>query len=496
VSAGKDVTKSSSKGAAAKNGKGTGKGPKKVYHPSFDERRTKGKAARDQMPLDSQDDWAPAADRPDPVALLTEQDASRDADLVPVRHGRMMVSPFTFYRGAARIMAADLKDTSTAGLDVQLCGDAHLSNFGVFGSPERLLLFDLNDFDETLPGPFEYDVKRMAASFTIAARNNGFKKADVRLVTRAAVTAYRQAMAGFAKMGLMETWYSRLDEDQLLGGVRSAGVGTNKQEKRALKTTERNLAKARTRDSLQALSKLCEVVDGKYRIVSQPPVLVPARDIAAAYGITDDLEELIREELRSYRETLRDDVRELLERFEYVDGARKVVGVGSVGTRAFIVLLRGRTEGDPLFLQIKEATSSVLEDNLPKSTYPNHGQRVVAGQRRMQAASDIFLGWTVGLDPNRHFYWRQLRDMKGSAEVEFMIPAGMRVYGDICGWTLARAHARSGDPIAISSYLGSTDQFDQSIVAFSERYADQNEQDYRAFIDAIQSGRVEALEGV
>jgi uncharacterized protein (DUF2252 family) len=241
---------------------------------------------------------------------------------------------------------------------------------------------------------------------------------------------------------------------------------------------------------------LCEVVDGQYRIVSQPPVLVPARDIAATYGIKDDVEALMREELRAYRETLRDDVRELLERFEYVDAARKVVGVGSVGTRAFIILLRGRTEGDPLFLQIKEATSSVLEDNLPKSRYPNHGQRVVHGQRRMQAASDIFLGWTVGIDPDRHFYWRQLRDMKGSAEVESMMPSGMRVYADICGWTLARAHARSGDPIAISAYLGVSDQFDQSIVSFAERYADQNEQDYRAFIDAIQSGRIEAIEGV
>jgi uncharacterized protein (DUF2252 family) len=500
-----DVTTTKVANKTKNNGKGpskggsnkvSNKGAKKVYHPSFEERRAKGKDARKQTPTDSSEGWTPAADRPDPVALLEEQDASRDADLVPVRHGRMMVSPFTFYRGAAKIMAADLKDTPTAGLDVQLCGDAHLSNFGVFGSPERLLLFDLNDFDETLPGPFEYDVKRMAASFTIAARNSGFKKADSRLVTRATVTAYRQAMAGFANMGLMETWYSRLDEDQLLGGIRSSGVAVNKAEKRALKTAEQNLAKARTRDSLQALSKLCEVVDGQYRIVSQPPVLVPARDIAATYGIKDDVEALMREELRAYRETLRDDVRELLERFEYVDAARKVVGVGSVGTRAFIILLRGRTEGDPLFLQIKEATSSVLEDNLPKSRYPNHGQRVVHGQRRMQAASDIFLGWTVGIDPNRHFYWRQLRDMKGSAEVELMIPTGMRVYADICGWTLARAHARSGDPIAISAYLGVSDQFDQSIVTFAERYADQNELDCRPFIDAIQSGRTEAVEGV
>jgi len=358
------------------------------------------------------------------------------------------------------------------------------------------LLFDVNDFDETLPGPFEYDVKRMAASFTIAARNNLFNKADARLVTHAAVTAYRQAMAGFADMGLLDTWYARLDEDQLLGGIRASGVAVKKAEKRALKTAEQNLAKARTRDSLQALSKLCEQVDGQYRIVSQPPVLVPARDLAATYGITEDPGEMIRGELRSYRETLREDIRELLERFEYVDAARKVVGVGSVGTRAFIVLLRGRTEGDPLFLQIKEATTSVLEDDLPKSTYANHGERVVQGQRRMQAASDIFLGWTVGLDPNRHFYWRQLRDMKGSAEVESMIPTGMRVYADICGWTLARAHARSGDPIAISAYLGANDDFDQSIVSFSERYADQNEKDYRAFIDTIRSGRLEAVEGV
>ena len=369
---------SKNKMASKSNGKGAGKGgsnkvaskgAKKVYHPSFDERRAKGKDARKRTPTDSSDDWVPAADRPDPVALLEEQDASRDADLVPVRHGRMMVSPFTFYRGAAKIMAADLKDTPTAGLNVQLCGDAHLSNFGVFGSPERLLLFDVNDFDETLPGPFEYDVKRMTASFTIAARNNGFKKADSRLVTHAAVTAYRQAMAGFANMGLMETWYARLDEDQLLGGIRSSGDRQQQGGEAGSEDGGANIAKARTRDSLQALSKLCEEVDGQYRIVSQPPVLVPARDIAATYGIKDDVEALMREELRAYRETLRDDVRELLERFEYVDAARKVVGVGSVGTRAFIILLRGRTEGDPLFLQIKEATSSVLEDDLPKSAY-------------------------------------------------------------------------------------------------------------------------------
>ncbi len=482
-----------------------------ISHPSIDERRAAGKQTRKRTPPSSHTGWRPAADRPDPVALLEAQNLTREPDLVPVRHGRMMVSPFTFYRGAAKIMAADLKDTPVAGLEAQLCGDAHLSNFGVFASPERRLMFDLNDFDETLPGPFEYDVKRMAASFTIAARNNGFSKADARAATQASVTAYREAMADFAQLPTMDIWYAHLDEDELMASIRSTVAETKKGAKKgkkdgkeqaklaklAEKRAEKNAAKAHTRDSLQALSKLCEVADGQYRIVSQPPVIVPARDLAATYGISpDEVVPAIHDQFRQYRATLQDDRRHLLERFEFVDAARKVVGVGSVGTRAFIVLLQGRDAQDPLFLQIKEATASVLEEHLGKSRYEQHGERVVQGQRMMQAASDIYLGWTKGMDVNRHFYWRQLRDMKGSVLVELMTPLGLTFYARTCGWTLARAHARSGDPVAIAEYLGGSDAFDRSITEFCQRYADQNERDYQEFVTAVRSGRLEAVEGV
>jgi uncharacterized protein (DUF2252 family) len=474
----------------------------RVPHLSVDERRTRGKEVRNRTAPSSHAGWTPSAGRPDPIGLLEEQDATREPDLVPVRHGRMLVSPFTFYRGAAKIMAADLNDTPTAGLHVQLCGDAHLSNFGVFASPERRLLFDLNDFDETLPGPFEYDVKRMAASFTIAGRNNGFATADTKAATLASVAAYREAMTGFAAMGTMDIWYAHLDEDELMQGVRSAAAEASKTKKerkaakRAEKTAEKTRQKAHARDSLQALSKLAERVDGRYRIVSQPPIVVPMRDLHATYGLSpDQVEQAIREQFRAYRATLQDDRRQLLERFRFVDLARKVVGVGSVGTRAFIVLLQGRDQGDPLFLQVKEATASVLEGPLPKSRYRQHGERVVHGQRMMQAASDIFLGWTKGVQANRYYYWRQLRDMKGSAEVEAMAPVGLNFYAGICGWTLARAHARSGDPVAIAEYLGEGDQFDRSINDFAKRYADQNERDYQAFADAVRSGRLQAVEG-
>ena len=341
---------------------------------------------------------------------------------MPVRHGRMMVSPFTFYRGAAKIMAADLKDTPTAGLNVQLCGDAHLSNFGVFASPERALVFDVNDFDETLPGPFEYDVKRMAASFTIAARNNGFTDPQARDATLAAAASYREAMAGFAEMRTMDIWYAHLSEPDLLAALAAMTSSAKGADKKAAKTAEKNARKnaqkARSRDSLQALSKLAELVDGQYRIVSQPPVVVPARELAMSSGMSaDELADTIRQQFRAYRATLQDDRRLLLERFEVVDVARKVVGVGSVGTQAFIVLLQGRDQQDPLFLQVKGATASVLEDHLPKSRY-QPGERVVQGQRIMQAASDIYLGWTKGPEADRYLYWRQLRDMKGSAVVE------------------------------------------------------------------------------
>jgi uncharacterized protein (DUF2252 family) len=475
---------------------------KRVPHPSLEERRARGKEAREQTPLSSHGGWEPAGDRPDPVGLLEEQNLTREPDLVPVRHGRMLVSPFTFYRGAAKIMAADLAGTPTAGLDVQLSGDAHLSNFGVFASPERELLFGLNDFDETLPGPFEYDVKRLAASFTIAGRNNGFGKVETRAVTLASVAAYREAMAGFAQMGRLEVWYAHLTEEELLAAMRHAAKGAKtkkraKAARRAEKKAEKAAAKARTRDSLQALSKLGELVDGRYRIVSQPPIVVPARELEATYGLSrEEIEQAIHQQFRAYRATLQDDRRRLLEQFEVVDVARKVVGVGSVGTRAFIVLLQGRDQRDPLFLQVKEATRSVLEGPLPKSRYKEHGERVVDGQRMLQAASDIFLGWARGADANRYFYWRQLRDMKGSAEVEAMAPVGLRFYAGICGWTLARAHARSGDPVAIAAYLGEGDQFDRSITDFSQGYADQNERDYQEFAGAVRAGRLQALEGV
>jgi uncharacterized protein (DUF2252 family) len=487
----------------------------KIAHPSIDERRASGKEARERTPPSSHSGWHPAAGRPDPVTLLEEQDATRAPGLVPVRHGRMMVSPFTFYRGAAKVMAADLKDTPVAGLEAQLSGDAHLSNFGAFASPERRLLFDLNDFDETLPGPFEYDVKRMAASFTIAGRNNGFSKADTRDATMASVTSYRQAMASFAQMRTMDIWYAHLDEDQVGRAARSATTDLAKEAKKGSKASRKQAKKrtkeakeagkagqkaaekAHTRDSLQALSKLGELVDGKYRIVSQPPIVIPARDLAPMSGVSpDDVDHVVRQQFQAYRATLREDQRRLLERFQIVDMAHKVVGVGSVGNQAFIVLLQGRDAHDPLFLQVKQATTSVLEGHLPKSRYRQHGQRVVVGQRMMQAASDIYLGWTRDPEDNRHYYWRQLRDMKGSADVESMTPLTLTFYAWTCGWTLARAHARSGDPVAIAAYLGEGDEFDRSITDFSQRYADQNERDYQQLVKAIRSGRLAALEGV
>src|SRR5262245_48986628 len=464
---------------------------KRVPHLTLDERKAKGREAGNRTPVSAHTGWVPAVDRPDPVALLEEQNRDREPDLVPVRHGRMMVSPFTFYRGAAKIMAADLKDTPTAGLVVQLCGDAHLSNFGGYASPERRLLFDLNDFDETLPGPFEYDVKRMAASFTIAARSNGFDNADVKAVTVASVRAYREAMRDFALMRTLDVWYASLDEDDIVSGAKA--IAKTKQDAKALKRGEKNIAKSRTRDSLQALSKLAENVDGTYRIVSQPPFIVPMRDLMATYGLSsDEVEQAIRVMFRAYRATLQDDRRRLLEAFQVVDVARKVVGVGSVGTRAFIVLLQGRDHEDPLFLQVKEASASVLEDHLPHSRFAQPGERIVQGRRLMQAASDIFLGWCRGRDTTRHYYWRQLRDMKLSALVEQMPPTALGYYGHLCGWTLARAHARAADSVAIAEYLGEDDEFDRAIADFAKRYADQNDRDYEDFIHAIKSGRIEA----
>jgi len=489
---------------------------------SVEDRQGTGELARERTPLSSQADWEPAAGRPDPVELLIEQNATREADLVPVRHGRMTVSPFTFYRGAAKLMASDLATTPMAGLVVQLCGDAHLSNFGAFASPERQLLFGLNDFDETLPGPFEYDLKRMAASFTIAARNNGFTPADARAVTVESVKAYRLGMAEFAALRTLDVWYAHMTEQDIQDGMRAvqeASVAvkprkgkTGKKKKqggskasttdaamtaKAIKNANRALRKAHTRDSLGALTKFAEVVDGRHRIVSQPPVIIPLREIAASYEMTrDQARNAIEEQFSIYKATLNNDRRQLLDKFTIVDAARKVVGVGSVGTRAWIVLLQGRDNADPLFLQVKEATASVLEDHLPKSRYNTPGQRVVEGQRLMQAASDIFLGWTRGVQADRYFYWRQLRDMKASAPVELMSPFAMTFYARMCGWTLARAHARSGDPIAIAEYLGNDDTLDNAIADFSARYADQNQRDYDTFVKAITDGRIQAVTGI
>ncbi len=465
-----------------------------VKHPTLDERRATGKAARERTPRSSLEAWRPASDRPDPVGLLEEQNTAREPDLVPLRRGRMMASPFTFYRGAARIMAADLSSIPVAGLTVQLCGDAHLSNFGAFASPERVLLFDLNDFDETLPGPFEWDLARLAASFVIAGRSNGFKPSDARAAAAAAAASYRTAMAEFADKRTLDVWYSRLDAEQVVAqGIAKAGALNPKLAKQATK----NLQKAKMKDSLQALSKLVEVHDGEQRIISDPPVVVPVRELAEERGYSvEQVEKMVHGLLRAYRSTLADDRRQLLERFELVDIARKVVGVGSVGTRAWIALFRGRDSGDPLFLQVKQATTSVLEGYLPKSRFRQPGERVVQGQRLMQAASDIFLGWTKGVEQDLYYYWRQLRDMKGSALVDAYDPAAMNYYAGACGWTLARAHARSGDPVAIASYLGNSDRFDRSMTVFAERYADQNEQDHKEFVAAIRTGGLEALEGV
>ena len=484
--------------------------PAAAAHPSVDERRAVGRAARKRSPLAALGDWTPPADRADPVEVLVGQNRSRDVDLVPVRHGRMMVSPFTFYRGAAAIMAADLASTPVAGLTVQLCGDAHLSNFGGFGSPERQLIFGLNDFDETLPGPFEYDVKRLAASFTIAAANNGFTPESTEAVSLETVRAYREAMTEFAGMRTLDVWYSHLTEDDIRAtvraakksrkksGTKSAGERSEQSEVSAMiKANDKLLRKAHTRDSLQALSKLVEVVDGHQRIVGQPPAVVPLRDVSTIFDMSpDQARDLVEDQFRAYVQTLNAERRLLVERFRIVDVARKVVGVGSVGTRAFIILLEGRDQQDPLFLQVKEATTSVLEAHLPPSRAETPGQRVVEGQRLMQPVSDIFLGWTSVAENGRYYYWRQLRDMKSSADVETMTPLRLTLYARLCGWTLARAHARSGDPVAIAAYLGDDDAFERAVSTFARAYADQNARDYEAFVGAVASSRIPARQGV
>jgi uncharacterized protein (DUF2252 family) len=462
---------------------------KVVPHLTAEERKARGKAARREVPRESHATFTPGSLRPDLVELLERQAVTRVPELVPIRYGRMLVSPFAFYRGAALIMASDLVVTPRSGLKAQVCGDAHLMNFGMFASPERQLVFGINDFDETLPGPWEWDVKRLAASFVIAGRENNYTAKERKKVLLTLLGQYRTAMRQFAGMTNLAVWYAHLDVDIALQELRS------QVDKAARTRAEANIAKTRTRDSMKAFDKLTHLVDGEPRIISDPPLVQPVEELFEGID-REQLTESLRATLRRYRRTLQSDRRHLLEEFRLAHVARKVVGVGSVGTRAFIVLLQGRDAADPLFLQIKEATASVLEPYVGKSRYRQHGERVVQGQRMMQAASDIYLGWTKGVDVNRHFYWRQLRDMKGSADVEAMIPAGLMYYARICGWTLARAHARSGDPIAIAEYLGETDAFDTSITSFSQRYADQNERDYTAFVNAVKSGRLEAVQGV
>jgi uncharacterized protein (DUF2252 family) len=467
--------------------------PTVVPHLSVPERVARGKAARAEVPRSSHAVFEPAAARPDPVELLERQAQSRVPELVPIRYGRMLVSPFTFYRGAAMIMAHDLAATPRSGLNVQCCGDAHLSNFGLFASPERRLVFDINDFDETLPGPWEWDVKRLAASMLIAARDNGYRVKDQERVVLDTVGQYRTAMREFAGMQNLAVWYARLEIESLLA-ERAAQF-----KPRALARTRKTIAKARTRDSMSAFSKLTRSNNGQVQIVDQSPLIVPLSQLAPS-GEREDLLHELRELLGVFRDSLDPDRRLLLEQFQLIDFARKVVGVGSVGTRAWIALLLGRDANDALFLQMKQAEASVLGELLGPSEFSNHGQRVVTGQRRMQATSDIFLGWVHVDSPldrqPRDFYGRQLKDWKGSAEIDQMIPRAMAVYGKLCGWTLARAHARTGDRVAIAAYLGSGAVFDRAILEFSGSYAEQNERDYRQLVAAVKSGTVTAQDGL
>jgi uncharacterized protein (DUF2252 family) len=463
----------------------------------FDGRRAYGRAARIGTPRTSHAVWEAPEDRVDPVALLEEQAESRVPELVPIRHGRMMVSPFTFYRGAALLMAADLARTPNSGLTVQLCGDAHLSNFGLFGTPERRLLFDINDFDETHPGPFEWDVKRLVASFEIAGRHRGFTDEERRELRLAAARGYRERMIEAAESSVIDAWYDHLDAEQVETWVKTERDAA-RADKRQVKAVETIVAKARTKDRLRAFSKLVTSESGSMRIIADPPLIVPVEDVLTDEHEVVDTEEAMRAILASYRSTLLV-ARHPLAEYTYVHMARKVVGVGSVGTRAWIVLLTGRDAADPLFLQAKEAQASVLERFLEPSEYTSHGERVVRGQRRMQASGDIFLGWQSvkgdgGIE--RDFYIRQLHDWKGSFDPELMIPRGALLYARICGETLARAHARSGDRVEIAGYLGKSSVFDEAISEFSVAYADQNDADYASFRAAIDSGRLEATEGL
>ncbi|MET7484699.1 DUF2252 domain-containing protein [Streptomyces sp. NPDC005538] len=441
------------------------------------DRAERGRAARKRVSRSAHAGWVPSVDRPDPVAVLERQGRDRLTELLPIRYGRMAASPFAFLRGSAAVMAADLASQPHTGLTVQLCGDAHLLNFGLYASPERALLFDLNDFDETFPGPFEWDVKRLAASLTVAGLENGHSDAKAHHAALEATAAYRTALRALARKGELTVWYDRIDADSLLPLVRSA---------RHRRRVESSLTRARRRTSLHAVGKLTETVEGRRRIVHDPPLLEPAgaQDMASLRKIFSD-----------YRSTLSEERRLLLDRYRFVDAARKVVGVGSVGTRCFIVLLAGRDQDDPLFLQIKEARQSVLEEHLPSGPYIHPGHRVVAGQRLLQAASDIFLGWMSG-PQGRAFYWRQLRDMKGSADVAGMSPAELLAYGRLCGTALARAHARSGDRVAIAAYLGGNDTFEHAVADFASAYATQTTTDHATLNAAVAAGVVTAAPGI
>ena len=466
--------------------------------PTPEQRAASGKAARARAPLESHADFRPAKSR-DPVGLLVSQAETRVPELVPIRHGRMLVSPFAFYRGAALIMAADLNSTAASGLQTQLCGDAHLSNFGAYASPERRLVFDINDFDETLAGPFEWDVKRLAASMIIAARENGFSKKQSQKAALAAVETYRTAIRDFASQSILAVWYAHLNiEDALVEYKATLSRRKLKQSKSALKKTQARLAKARSRDSLQAIGKLTSVVDGNRQIRSDPPLIMRLDDMK-------DLDpEVMRARLgtlmQTYRKTLPSDRRHLLDHFTITDIGHKVVGVGSVGTRAWVLLLEAGVEKDALVMQAKQAGPSALSGFAGESQYHNNGQRVVAGQHLMQASSDIFLGWfrarPMGGARYQDYYVRQLRDWKMSAVIEEMTPQSMQVYARLCGWTLARAHARSGDRVAISAYLGRSNRFDIAVTDFAETYAGQNERDHAALAAAVADGRVEAQSGV
>ncbi len=466
-------------------------------HLTVDQRVARGRAARVEAPRSAHGRWTPAPDRPEPVALLEEQAESRVPQLVPIRYGRMLVSPFTFYRGAALIMAADLAATPVSGITVQSCGDAHLSNFGLFGTPERQMIFDINDFDETLPGPWEWDVKRLAASFEIMGRDRGFSPADRRAIVMAGVAEYRDRMRQAAGMGALDAWYDHLEVGMLLKLVRQE-VRVKRVTKAEAQALERDVNKAHSRDNTRVFTKRAAEVDGELRIVADPPLIIPIEDLVTPGSEWEDPVPLIKKLLSSYRRTLGHH-HHPLEEYRYVHTAYKMVGVGSVGTRCYIMLMLGRDHNDPLFLQVKEAQAAVLERFVAKSTYPHHGQRVVAGQRLMQAATDIFLGWVriKGLDGvTRDYYVRQFQDWKGSADVDSLLVPGATLYARICAATLARAHARWGDRIAIGSYLGKGDTFDRAIADFSAAYADQNEKDYEAFAAAVKSGRLTARTGL